>query len=184
MSSDNPSGADNQQETADPSDVLDPRWVMGFVDGEGCFCVSVHRSTTMHRHGGWQLQPSFHVDQHLDHHEVLEAMASFFGCGRVRPKGPKSSVAAYSVDALADLETHVVPFFERYRLRVKGQDFERFATIVRMMRSKAHLSVEGFEQVVRLAYGMNANSKQRARSIETVLAGSSETVRGAALGDA
>ena len=62
---------------------------------------------------------------------------------------------------------------------VKQNDFEAFAAIVRSMRKKEHLTRSGFERLVRLAYGMNANGKQRSRSIEQVLAGSSETVRGA-----
>jgi hypothetical protein len=181
MDSDNPSGADNQQETADPLNVLDPNWVVGFVDGEGCFCVSVHRSSMMHRSGGWQLQPVFHVYQHQDHREVLEAMVSFFGCGRIRPKGPKSSVLTYSVEALGDLAAAVLPFFEKNPLVVKRVDFVVFAAIVRSMRSKEHLTRSGFEHLVRLAYGMNAHGKQRARNIEEILAGSSETVRGAPL---
>jgi hypothetical protein len=179
MDSDNPSGADNQQETAVPCDVLDPNWVVGFVDGEGCFCVSMHRSSMMRRHGGWQLQPVFHVYQHQDHREVLEAMVSFFGCGRIRPKGPKSSVLSYVVEALRDLEAAVLPFFDEHPLFVKGADFQAFAAIVRSMRAKEHLTRNGFERIVHLAYGMNANGKQRARSIAEVLAGSSETVRGA-----
>ena len=40
MSSENPFGADNQQETVRSTLELDPRWVTGFVDGEGCFSVS------------------------------------------------------------------------------------------------------------------------------------------------
>ncbi len=179
MGSENPTGADNQQETAGPCDVLDPNWVVGFVDGEGCFCVSVHRSSMMHRHGGWQLQPAFHVYQHQDHREVLESMVSFFGCGRLRPKGPKSSVLTFAVEALRDLEAAVLPFFEEHSLVIKRADFEAFAGIVRSMRAKEHLTRSGFERLVRLAYGMNAKGKQRARTIEEVLAGSSETVRGA-----
>ena len=35
----------------------------------------------------------------------------------------------------------------------------------------------GFEWIVRLAYRMNANGKQRSRTLEEVLEGSSETVR-------
>ena len=35
--SDNPIGAGNQQES------LSPDWVVGFVDGEGCFYVGVNR---------------------------------------------------------------------------------------------------------------------------------------------
>lgn len=177
MESKNPTGADNQQETASSCIVLDPNWIVGFVDGEGCFSVSVHRSSMMHRHGGWQLQPVFHVYQHQDHRDVLEAMISVFGCGRVRPKGPNSSVWTFAVDGLRNLDEAVVPFFERYRPVVKRGDFEAFAIIVRSMRRKEHLSPVGFERLVRIAYGMNANGKQRARTIEQVLAGSSETAR-------
>ena len=178
MGSENPSGADNQQETASCSLVLDPNWIAGFVDGEGCFSVSVHRSSMMRRHGGWQLQPVFHIYQHQDHREVLEAMVPIFGCGRVRSKGPKSSVLTFAVESLRDLEAAVVPFFERHPLVVKQSDFLTFAAIVRSMRKKEHLTQLGFEQLVRLAYGMNANGKQRSKTIDEVLAGSSETARG------
>jgi LAGLIDADG endonuclease len=178
MSSENPSGADNQQETASSCHiVLDPNWMVGFVDGEGCFSVSVHRSSMMHRHGGWQLQPVFQIYQHSDHRDVLEAMVPFFGCGRIRPKGPKSSVLTFAVDSLRNLEAVILPFFEEYPLVVKQKDFEAFAAIVRSMRMKEHLIRPGFERLVRLAYDMNANGKQRSRSIEQVLAGSSETIR-------
>jgi hypothetical protein len=45
------------------------------------------------------------------------------------------------------------------------------------MRRKEHLDPSGFERLVRLAYGMNAHGKQRSRSLDEVLAGSSETAR-------
>jgi LAGLIDADG endonuclease len=177
MASENLSGADNQQETASSEFVLDPNWIVGFVDGEGCFSVSVRRSSMMHNHGGWQIQPVFHIYQHQDHRDLLEAMVPVFGCGRIRSKGPNSSVLTFAVDSLLNLETSVLPFFEKYQLVVKRNDFRSFATIVRLMREKQHLTRSGFEQVVRLAYGMNANGKQRSRTLEQVLAGSSETVR-------
>jgi hypothetical protein len=166
MGSENPSGADNQQETAGPCFVLDPNWLAGFVDGEGCFSVSVHRSSMMLRHGGRQLQPLFHVYQHQDHREVLEAMVPTFGCGRVRPNGPRSSVLTYAVESLRDLEAAVVPLFECHPLIVKRNDLSAFAAIVRSMRRKEHLTRSGFERLVRLAYGMNANGKQRSGSID------------------
>jgi len=181
VNSENPSGADNQQETAGPCFVLDPNWIVGFVDGEGCFSVSVHRSSMMRRHRGWQLQPVFHVYQHQDHRDVLEAMIPVFSCGRVRPKGPNSSVWTFAVDGLSQLERAVLPFFERHPPVVKRQDFEAFSDIVRSMRRKEHLTPVGLERLVRVAYGMNANGKQRARTLEQVLAGSSETARRAPL---
>ena len=108
---------------------------------------------------------------------MLEELTAVFGCGRLRPKGPKSSVLTYAVDSLRDLEGHVLPFFERYPLVVKGADFRLFAEIVRSMRRKEHLTDVGFERVVRLAYAMNADGKQRSRTLGMVLEGSSETVR-------
>jgi len=59
MSSDNPIGADNQQETEATAQPLDPWWIAGFVDGEGCFSVSIHRNDRYARRtGGWQRQRS------------------------------------------------------------------------------------------------------------------------------
>ena len=181
MSSENPSGADNQQETSRSKAELDPFWVVGFVDGEGCFSVSIHKNSNARSTGGWQLHPVFHVYQHERHQDVLEELVSFFGCGRIRSKGPSSSVQTYAVDALRDLERHVLPFFEQNPLVVKSSDFHAFAEIVRSMRRKEHLARPGFERLVHLAYTMNAQGKQRSRRLEEILEGSSETARQAPL---
>jgi hypothetical protein len=177
VSSDNVTSGDNQQETVGPRLELDPHWVVGFVDGEGCFSVSIHRNPYVRQTRGWQLHPVFHVYQHLSHRAVLEELIRFFSCGRIRLKGPASSVATYAVDSLRDADTRIIPFFEDHPLVVKGADFRVFAKIVRSMRRKEHLDPSGFERLVRLAYGMNAQGKQRSRSLGEVLAGSSETAR-------
>ena len=178
MSSDNLTGADNQQETARAKLGLDPRWVVGFVDGEGCFCVSVHHNQRCAPGtGGWQLHPVFQVYQHQRYRAVLEELVAFFACGRIRPKGPKSSVLTYAVDSLQALEGSILPFFEQYPPVIKQCDFRLFAEIVRSMRRKEHLQRTGFERLLRLAYAMNAYGKQRARTLEEVLEGSSETAR-------
>jgi LAGLIDADG endonuclease len=178
MSSENPTGADDQQETATPRLELDAGWVVGFVDGEGCFSVSIHHNPRFaKRTGGWQIHPVFHVYQHEVHRAVLEGLVTFFGCGRIRGKGPGSNVLTYAVDGLYDLERYILPFFESHPPVVKLRDFLAFAAIVRLLREKRHFTPSGFEQAVRLAYGMNLAGKQRARSLSDVLAGSSETVR-------
>jgi hypothetical protein len=130
---------------------------------------------------GWQIHPVFHVYQHEVHRAVLEGLVTFFGCGRIRGKGPGSNVMTYAVDGLRDLERCVLPFFESHPPVVKYHDFLAFAAIVRLMREKRHFTSSGFEQAVRLAYGMNFAGKQQTRSLSEVLAGSSETVRQAPL---
>ncbi len=123
------------------------------------------------------MHPVFQVYQHERYRAVLEDVVSFFGCGRIRPKGPRSSVLTYAVDSMRDLEEGILPFFESHQLIVKAADFRLFAEIVRSMRRKEHLTTDGFERAVRLAYAMNADGKQRSRTLATVLAGSSETAR-------
>jgi hypothetical protein len=166
MSSDNPSGADNQQET-ETTLVLDARWIVGFVDGEGCFSVALHANPGAPH--GWQLTPVFQVYQHQEHRAVLEGLRTFFGCGWIRPKGGASSVLTYGVQTRKDLLATVIPFFEQHRPIVKAHAFDAFATIVRSLATKEHLGREGFESMVQLAYGMNAQGKQRSRPIEHVI---------------
>ena len=182
MFSDNPTGADNQQETATQKLELDPQWVVGFVDGEGCFSVSIHEHPGV-RSFGWQINPVFQVSQHTDASQVLHGLARFFGCGRVRSKGDRSAVSIYAVDRRGDLRTTVIPFFRSHPLIVKDRDFRLFAEITSILDRRLHFTTAGFERAVGLAYAMNANGKQRKRPIEMVLAGSSETARQASLSE-
>jgi hypothetical protein len=86
-------------------------------------------------------------------------------------------VDVFAVDSNRQLEGIVLPFFEAYPLQVKANDFARFATIVRSLRRRHHYDRGEFERLVRIAYAVNHRAKQRKRSIEEILEGSSETVR-------
>src|SRR5690349_9036511 len=76
MGSDNPSSADNQQER-----LLTNDWLVGFVDGEGCFSSPIYRQASMRL--GWQVQPALAVVQGASSKNVLDRMVPFFGCGKV-----------------------------------------------------------------------------------------------------
>ncbi len=56
MTSEKPPGADNQQERSGIA-----QWAVGFVDGEGCFAISVVRNSVCAL--GWQVQHEFAVTQ-------------------------------------------------------------------------------------------------------------------------
>ena len=58
-------------------------YLSGYVDGEGCFCISFNKSS---RHSfGWEIRPSFSVSQNSNRKEVLEIMKGYFNCGSIRP---------------------------------------------------------------------------------------------------
>src|SRR6266508_3235610 len=82
MGSDNPSGAENQQER-----LIRLGWVIGFVDGEGCFSVGfVRQPDRAGRRGyssGYQVFHRFVVTQGVGSIDCIEDLMDFFGVGRV-----------------------------------------------------------------------------------------------------
>ena len=58
-------------------------YISGYVDGEGCFTVSISPRAKLLV--GWEVRPSFSVSQNGDRAEVLHAIQAYFGCGSIRP---------------------------------------------------------------------------------------------------
>ena len=114
MGSDNPTGAVNQQERPGAE-----QWVVGFVDGEGCFSISVVRNPGCRL--GWQVQHEFAVTQAASSRPALELLVEVFGCGRVveqhRADNHREPLLRFSVKRRSDLVASVVPFFEANPLR-------------------------------------------------------------------
>jgi hypothetical protein len=152
-------GAVNQQERPGYE-----QWVVGFVDGEGCFSVPIFRQPSARL--GWQVQPEFAVVQAAPSAHVLEELQQYFGCGRVgvnrRHDNHRHDMYRWSVRSLADLTGCILPFFERNPLRTaKAGEFEKFSCVVRMMTARRHLSVEGLSYIAGLAETMNQRKPSR-----------------------
>jgi hypothetical protein len=129
------------------------------MDGEGCFCASIHAMPTKR---GWYIGPVVQAYQHRDRADILERLQAFFGCGRIRPKGPNSSVVTWSVDGVPTIVEKVLPHFDRYPLQsTKLRDYLTFREIVLRMKDKQHRETDGFLELARLAFSMNATGKQR-----------------------
>jgi hypothetical protein len=168
VSSDNPPGAGNQQERPGIE-----QWIVGFVDGEGCFSISVVRNPVCRL--GWQVQHEFSVTQAASSRPALELLVKEFGCGRLienlRTDNHRESLLRFSVKRRADLVAVVVPFFEEHPLRTaKRLDFVRFATVLRSMQCGVHLEEVGLRWIARETERMNR--RQRSRYLE-----SSEAIR-------
>ena len=168
MDSDKPSGADNQQERP-----LAAEWVVGFVDGEGCFSIPTFRNRSCRC--GWQVQPEFAVVQGARNNVVLHALPSFFGCGRVtvnrRHDNHRQDMWRFGVRRLEEIRRRIIPFFEAHPLRTaKAGDFASFAVVVGMMSHGAHLRMDGLRQIAQIAETMNHRKPSR-------LVESSEAIR-------
>jgi hypothetical protein len=134
-------------------------YLSGYADGEGCFCVSINKSS---RHQfGWEIRPSFSVSQNGDRAEVLEVLKQHFACGTIRPDRSDRTLK-YEVRSLAELVARVIPHFEENPLlSSKRCDFELFAEICRLMYQGQHHTKEGFSHIVGLAFDMNPSGSRK-----------------------
>ena len=135
---------------------LSPDWVVGFVDGEGCFHVSILRHPEMTT--GYQVLPEFTVVQHERDLQILYALKRFFGCGVVRRN--HGDRWAYRARKLECLE-RICEFFTKHPLKTKKNvDFVRFRRIVQKMKEGQHLTPDGLREIVEIALSMNTGKRE------------------------
>lgn len=123
---------------------LSPEWIVGFVDGEGCFHIAINRNEEMALK--IQVLPEFTVVQHVRDVQILHALKDHFKCGVVRKNhGDRMAYRVRSVEH--HLET-IIPFFERHKLKTKKLvDFIKFRKVLLMMKEGKHLTQEGIEEI-------------------------------------
>ena len=159
-------GADNQQGRTERR-IGD--YIAGFVDGEGSFSITIQRSKNVRL--GIQVIPEFHVSQHSDRTEALEVIKNTLKCGYLKPnhrKNPHDLTWVFVVRDLKNLRDKIIPFFLRYSLIVKRQDFRKFSEVVAMMDKKLHLTKKGLKQILKIAFSMNSGGKYRKLSLQEI----------------
>ena len=135
---------------------LEAQWIVGFVDGEGCFHVSINKNDTMTT--GFQVLPEFTVVQHEQDVKVLHALKAYFGCGvvRVNRKDKTSTRMAYRVRDVRHLLDIISPFFLDHPLKThKNVEFRKFRKVLLLMDKGRHLNEEGLEEIRGIVEQMN-----------------------------
>ena len=165
MFSKNAMSADNQQER------LDVNWIVGFVDGEGCFHISINKLDKMSL--GWQVLPEFRVVQNQIDEHVLYKIQRYFGFGKVtlNREDQHGIRKEFRVRGLQNLNK-LIRFFQKYpfHTKTKKQSFEIFSKVIQMMNNKEHLTSEGLDKIAKMIIVMNR--KPKLKYLE-----SSETIR-------
>ena len=159
----NTSRADNQ-----PERLITIGWIVGFVDGEGCFSIGLVKQRDRQekdriRRGyktGYQAFCEFAVTQGEKSLSSLKVLKEFFGVGEIyinkRYDNHKEHLYRYCVRKRADLIRVIIPFFQQYSLKTaKKQDFEKFAQCAFMMENGQHLTHEGMIDIATIVSSMN-----------------------------
>ena len=136
--------------------ILDPNWLSGFSEGEGCFYISVYKSSKSKV--GLAVQLVFKITQHSRDIQLLRTIEKFFGCGRVEKR--KKEACDFTVNSLKAFELKIVPFFMKYPvLGSKSLNFKDLNKVVEIMKTKGHLTKKGLEIIKDIKAGMNTSRK-------------------------
>ena len=147
-------------------------YVAGFVDGEGSFNVSFTKQKNDKLELGfrWLIHLGFQVYQHEDHRDILVLLQKeVFHTGRIYRKSSPYNVMTFAIDNSRNLKEKVIPFFDKYKLIVKNKDYLLFKEILDLFLAKEHLTINGIEKIIDLAFMMNANGKQRKYNKDYIL---------------
>ena len=139
---------------------LTPDWIVGFVDGEGCFCISVQNMSVVQSTVTYsrQVRLVFKVSQHKNSIQVLYALKTFFGVGIVKPQSKASDIMEFTCSRFENLQTTIIPFFEKNRLKTAKQfDFFRFRRASILMSRGEHLTLKGLDDIENLRRKMTSS---------------------------
>jgi LAGLIDADG endonuclease len=153
------SGADNQQErpSIEAIGASLGSFLSGFALGEGSFMIVCRKRGDYRR--SFKLSAAFNVSQHDP--TPLELFRETLGCGTMRRGGHNGWY--WEVNALPDLSSRIVPFFDRFPVvGQKAVDYRLWRDAVALL-SSGDLSDQDYHQVLALRERMNRGGKRRYR---------------------
>ena len=119
--------------TLSPDLIIDPCWLAGFISAEGCFIISIHKSTSVKT--GYQVQLRFVLSQHIRDKELFEYFVKYLGYGytAVNREGIDIIVTKFS-----DLKEKLLPLLHLHHpiIGYKHLDFLYFMQAVEMMQKQ------------------------------------------------
>ncbi len=129
--------------------ILNPHYIVGFVDGEGCFSITFNKNGTNLP----EVRLIFEIELREDDRPILERIQETLGCGRIyrleyaRYKKWRPHVK-YKVSNFKDISEKVIPFFKRYPLQAKKlESFNKFCRVAEVIKAKEHLTETGIVRI-------------------------------------
>jgi LAGLIDADG endonuclease/Cytochrome c oxidase subunit III len=130
-----------------------PDWLVGFIDGEGCYLVSIKKAKTS---SGFQVKLSFSLTEHSRDELLLNRIMNYFGCGMIEKVSTRPDGVVFIVYKLSDISSKIIPFFHKYPLQgTKLLDYKYFCKVASLMENKSHLTYIDLEEIRLLKANIN-----------------------------
>lgn len=138
---------------------LNPHYISGLVEGEGCFSVSF--SLRKKLNVGIETTPSFSISLNRRDLSLLKSVHGFFGCGAIR-FSKSDRTYKYEIRSISKIHKKIIPHFYKFPLYgAKSIDFELFSQICGKIYQNQHLNKDHLKQIIELAYQMNPAGKRK-----------------------
>ena len=125
----------------------------GLIDGEGSFSIILVKNPK--RKLGLRVEPKFQLGLHRKDYDVLSHLQLYLeGAGGIY-LARKGEFVNYIISSIKDLNKLVIHLEKYPLLTQKAVDFFLFKQIIDLINNKAHLTVEGLNQIVNLKASMN-----------------------------
>lgn len=135
------------------STIVNPGVWSGLIDGEGSFGIIVDRNKT--RKLGWRVQLKFQIGLHIKDLNLLYLLQQYLGGIGSIHLARNREIVNYSIDSIEDLNKLLIHLEKYPLLTQKAADFLLFKQAVKLVNNKAHLTVEGLNQIVNIKASMN-----------------------------
>ena len=131
---------------------LDPWWVTGFVDGEGCFHVSITKNPKLKV--GWDVKLTFSLGLHERDKSVIKEIMKFLKVGSINFEHGLKTIQ-YRVLSIKELKV-ILEHLDKYPLRTQKQsDYLALKLVYLIIKNKEHLTPEGLRKIVAIKASMN-----------------------------
>ena len=131
-----------------PAKLRELKWhIAGFIDGDGSFPIVL--SPVPEKMFGWLIQPRFQVElrKTTDSLTILKVIQRAIGTNATILQGDNYLKLVVTNRRL--LIEKVVPFFSKYKLALKRDDFATMKFVSESLDAKRHLTSEGFKEIIR-----------------------------------
>lgn len=137
-----------------PIDILNPNFITGFTDAEGCFRVKISKSKE--RKVGWVVEPRFQIGLDKKDLVILQFIQKTFkGVGTITKMGA-SRGWMYRVSSIKDFNEIIIPHFDKYPLITsKKVDYELLKKVIALINQKEHLTEKGLKSIVSIRASIN-----------------------------
>nr|YP_009262041.1 LAGLIDADG endonuclease [Chrysoporthe austroafricana]AMX22116.1 LAGLIDADG endonuclease [Chrysoporthe austroafricana] len=135
--------------------ILDPNWIAGFASGDSSFNVKISNSPTSLLDKRVQLR--FGIGLNIREKALIQYLVAYFDLSaNLKNIYFNVNSARFEVVKFSDITDKIIPFFDNYLIQgKKNLDYIYFKKVADIIKSKNHLTSEGFQEILDIKARMN-----------------------------